>query len=134
MNTGTTSIYPLATCAECATPAGATMPNGAADRRGWARCSRAAGAACVDEAPIHAAIRRGDVPNGTSYRATLAMTEIGPLDMTVTHRSSDIAIRLHGESHASYIWLTSKRALLESRLTRALGTTVRVEVTRGQPS
>lgn len=134
MNINATSIYAPLTCAPYTSPVAIAVPIATAESRFGARWAREANAACADEASIRAAIRGDAVPSGTTYCAALATADLGRLDMTVTHRPSHIAIRLHCASDASYAWLTSKRPLLECRLTRALGRTAQVEVTQGPMS
>ncbi len=134
MNIDMTTMYQPATCAGRPSSVAATLPLAPTERRGSAGCAREASAACAKEAAIEAAIRASDVASGTTYRTTLAMAELGRLDMTVRHRPSHIAIRLHCVSDASYAWLISKRPLLECRLTRAFGRPSQVEVIQGAAS
>lgn len=92
---------------------------------GWRHPERSAR---VDALPIETAIRRGDVPAGTTYRATLILHEIGPVDLTVIHRPCHIAIRLRSDCATSYAWLVSRKHLLECRLTSVLRHPSKVEV------
>ena len=72
----------------------------------------------------------GEIPQSTTYRATLSMAQLGHLDLTVTDGPSLTAIRLHCGSDASYAWLASNRRLLECRLAQAFGRASQIELVR----
>ena len=152
MNIHTGSICRPAHYGECAWPMTALAPMGSTARHGcagWATEERKAtgvhkaaaaqaanerndaSAACTNEAPIRAAIHRGDIPGCTTYRTTLCSAQFGRVDLTVVYRQTHIAIRLRCESDASYAWLTGKRPALERHLTRAFGKASQVEVIHG---
>ena len=82
----------------------------------------------VDTIPIETAIRRDDVPAGTTYRTTLTLHDFGRVDLTVIHGSCHIAVRLRCDCAASYAWLVARRARLESRLTSALRHRSKVDI------
>lgn len=77
---------------------------------------------------IETAIRRGDVPAGTTYRTTLTLHDLGRIDLTVIHGPCHIAVRLRCDCAASYAWLVSHRARLECRLTSVLRHPSKVDV------
>lgn len=82
----------------------------------------------IDPIPVEKAIRRGDVPAGTTYRTTLTLNDLGRVDLTVIHWPCHIAVRLQCDCAASYAWLVSRRARLECRLTSALRHPSKVDV------
>ena len=92
---------------------------------GWRQPRRSP---CVEPILIETAIRRGNVPAGTTYRATLTLHDRGRIDLTVMHRPFHIAVRLRCECAASYAWLVSHSAQLEWRLTSVLRHPSKVDV------